>query len=63
MWFLVIREGSEDGERHAELFGGGTDFWISEDFALTLDAVYVLPTGELKDLAFVKLGWGVKFKY
>lgn len=44
-------------------FGGGTDFWITEDWGLTIDATYVMPTGSLEDVPYTNLGWGVKFKF
>jgi len=44
-------------------FGAGVDFWLSEAWGLTVDAVYVLPTGDLKDQTYVKLGWGARFKF
>jgi hypothetical protein len=44
-------------------FGAGTDFWVLDDVALTLDAVYVLPTGDLKEQTYIKLGWGFKFRF
>jgi len=53
----------DNGGSFVAKFGGGSDFWLTEDFALTLDAVYMMPTGELEDLNSIKLGWGVKFKY
>jgi hypothetical protein len=44
-------------------FGAGTDLWITEDWALTVDAAYVLPVGKLSNLTYVSMGWGVKFKF
>jgi hypothetical protein len=44
-------------------FGGGLDVWITEDFALALDAEYVLPTGELEAQQYVSFGWAAKFKF
>jgi opacity protein-like surface antigen len=44
-------------------FGLGTDFWLSEAFGLTVDASYVLPTGDLNDQQYIKLGWGARMKF
>jgi len=52
-----------DGGGFVMKLGGGADVWITEDWALTMDATYVLPTGDLSDLKYVNLGWGAKFKF
>jgi hypothetical protein len=39
------------------------DLWITEDFALTMDVEYVLPTGDLENLQYVNLGWAAKFQF
>lgn len=44
-------------------FGGGADVYLSESFALTLDATYVLPFGSISDLGYTNLNWGVKFDF
>ena len=44
-------------------FGGGTDFYITEYWALTLDVAYVLPAGSISELQYVNLGWGVRFNF
>jgi len=52
-----------DGGAFVMRFGGGLDFWITEDFALVLDAEYILPTGELTAQQYVNFGWAAKFKF
>ncbi|NIO11468.1 MAG: outer membrane beta-barrel protein [Deltaproteobacteria bacterium] len=44
-------------------FGGGLDVYLAEEFAITLDANYVIPTGGLEDLTYISFGWGFLFKY
>ena len=44
-------------------FGGGLDFYLTESLALTLDASYVLPTGDLADFDYVSLGWGLQYRF
>lgn len=44
-------------------FGGGVDFQIADDWALVVDATYVKPFGELEDLTYVNLNWGIRFDF
>lgn len=44
-------------------FGGGADLYLTDTFALTVDATYVLPFGSISDLAYTNLNWGVKFDF
>ncbi|MFP6641199.1 MAG: outer membrane beta-barrel protein [Myxococcota bacterium] len=44
-------------------FGGGLDYYLTRDWAVVLDASYVLPFGDLKDLRYVSLNWGVRFSF
>lgn len=44
-------------------FGGGAEFFVTEDFALVMDAAYVMPTGALKDLQYTSFTWGAIFKF
>ncbi len=44
-------------------FGGGLDFYISYSWAVTLDATYVKPFGNLDKLEFISFNWGVMFKF
>lgn len=47
----------------AARLGAGVDFWITENWALNLESSYVLPTGDLADLRFVNLSWGVSYRF
>ena len=44
-------------------FGGGGEFWVSEDMAIVVDGVFNLPTGDLKDLRSTSLTWGLVFRF
>jgi hypothetical protein len=43
--------------------GGGIDFMVTEDWALTVEATYVKPFGELSSLGYTNLNWGVRFNF
>ena len=47
----------------AARFGGGVDFYLSENVGLSLDSSYVVPTGDVEDLDYVSLGAGVFFRF
>ncbi len=44
-------------------FGGGVELWLNEDLALVVDAIFNLPTGDLKDLRSTNLTWGAVFRF
>jgi opacity protein-like surface antigen len=44
-------------------FGGGSDFYVTDDWALTVDVAYVLPVGSIENLRYVSLGWGARFHF
>ncbi len=44
-------------------FGGGLDFYATEHIVLTLGADYLLPFGELEDLDYVSIGWGLRYRF
>ena len=44
-------------------FGGGVDYWVSQEWALTLSALYILPTGSLSDLQYLQLNWGFEHRF
>jgi hypothetical protein len=43
--------------------GGGMDFMVTEDWALTFEATYVKPFGDLSQLAYTNFNWGVRFNF
>ncbi len=62
-WCTGVRTRVASGGGFISRFGGGFDVWVTEDLAVTVDASYVLPTGEISPLEFWTLNWGAKFKY
>jgi hypothetical protein len=44
-------------------FGGGLDFYATEHVVLTLGIDYVLPFGDLEDLDYVSIGWGLRYRF
>ncbi len=64
LWYCggVYTEFGSEGAFIAK-FGGGTEFWVSEDMAVVVDAVFNLPTGDLKDLRSTSLSWGFMFRF
>lgn len=44
-------------------FGGGLELWFNEELGVMIDAVYNLPTGDLKDLRYTSLTWGAIFRF
>ena len=44
-------------------FGGGLDYYVTRDWALVLDAAYVLPFGDLEDLRYISFNWGFRFNF
>ena len=47
----------------AARFGGGIDFYATENIGVTLDTSYVVPTGDVSDLDYVSVGAGVFFRF
>ena len=47
----------------AARFGGGIDIYATENFAVSLNISYVLPTGDLKDLDYVSIAWGFQYRF
>jgi opacity protein-like surface antigen len=43
--------------------GAGVDFYVSEDWAITVDATYVKPFGTLESLPYVNMNWGIRFTF
>jgi len=44
-------------------FGGGIDIYLDDTFAVSIGADYVLPFGEVKDLDYVSLKWGIEYRF
>ena len=43
--------------------GGCVDVCMSDEWALMLNALYVIPTGSLTDLDFVQMTWGFNHRF
>ncbi len=54
---------SETATNIALRFGGGLDFYATEQIVLTLGVDYVLPFGDLEDLDYVSIGWGLRYRF
>lgn len=44
-------------------FGGGLDFYATEQMVLTVGVDYVLPFGELEDFDYVSIAWGLRYRF
>lgn len=44
-------------------FALGVDFYVSPNLVLTADASYVLPRGELNELQYFSVGWGLQWRF
>jgi len=63
-WYCTGSYASLDNDgAYVMKFGGGTDFYLTEDWAFTIDVTYVMPFGDLENLEYVNLGWGVRFNF
>jgi hypothetical protein len=47
----------------AARFGGGFDFYASEQFVMSINADYVYPTGDVKDLDYISVGVGFQYRF
>jgi opacity protein-like surface antigen len=54
---------TETATNVAMRFGGGLDFYATEHVVLTLGVDYVLPFGDLEDLDYVSIGWGLRYRF
>jgi hypothetical protein len=44
-------------------FGGGLDIYLGDMWAISLDATYVKPYGNIDMLKYISFNWGVKFEF
>jgi opacity protein-like surface antigen len=49
----------------AARFGGGADFYVTPNIAITLDVSYVLPAGDIHGVGvdYVSIGWGLQYRF
>ena len=44
-------------------FGGGLEFYVTEDVAFVIDATYLLGTGDVAGIDYFSLGWGALYRF
>ena len=59
----AIFGGSEDETEFAMRFGAGFDFYFTRNFLGSLDFSYVLPTGDLDEVDYIRFGWGFGYRF
>ena len=55
--------GKVDATDFIARFGGGLDLYLTEHLALQVSSSYVLPTGDLDNLAYVSLVFGLQYRW
>ncbi len=43
--------------------GGGADIYINDQVGITLDAIYNITTGDIEDLNYLSIGWGLFYRF
>ena len=59
--FTSVR--SESDNAFAMRFGGGIDFYATEQVVVSLEADYVRPLGKLDALDYVAISWGIQYRF
>jgi opacity protein-like surface antigen len=44
-------------------FGGGLDFYITENIVATAEGSYLMPTGSLDNLDYYQFGLGLQYRF
>lgn len=55
--------GIDSGDDLMARFGAGVEFYLADYFFLYADASYVLGTGEVDDLDYISVGWGLGCRF
>jgi len=55
--------GDRDEGNFAGRLGGGVDFYLTENVALTADAIYTIGTGDVNDYPYLSIGWGLTYRF
>jgi hypothetical protein len=55
--------GDRDDGDFAGRLGGGIDFYLTENVALSADAIYTIGTGEVRDYRYLSIGWGLTYRF
>jgi opacity protein-like surface antigen len=59
--FTSVRSKSDNA--FAMRFGGGIDLYATQNVVVSLEADYVLPFGNLDDLDYVSISWGIQYRF
>jgi opacity protein-like surface antigen len=43
--------------------GGGVDVYATENVAVSVDATYVVPFGDIEDFDFLSIGFGIQYRF
>jgi opacity protein-like surface antigen len=60
---LNVDDGFEDDYGFTWRLGGGYDFYQTENVVFNLEALYYLPTGNIRDFDFITVGLGVQYRF
>ena len=55
--------GDRDEGNFAGRLGGGLDFLLTENVALSADAIYTIGTGDVRDFRYLSVGWGFSYRF
>ena len=55
--------GDRDEGNFAGRLGGGLDFYLTENVALSADAIYTIGTGDVSDFPYLSIGWGLSYRF
>ena len=55
--------GIDSGDGFMARFGGGVEFYLTDYFFFHADASYVLGTGDVDDLDYISVGWGLGCRF
>jgi opacity protein-like surface antigen len=44
-------------------FGGGLDFYLTENIVVSAEASYLMPTGKLNGLDYYSIGVGLQYRF
>ena len=56
-------DGSDEDGGFAARFGGGIDFYVTDNIVLTAEGAWLLPTGSLSDLNQVQIGGALEYRF
>lgn len=60
---LNVDDGLEDDYGFSWRLGGGYDFYQTENVVFNVEALYYLPTGDIRDFDFITVGLGVQYRF